>query len=370
MKSTRLWALACLLVMGGLSMASARAEDADHTKGAVFVMTNAAVDNQIAAYSRQEDGSLVAEGTYSTGGNGSGGTVDPLHSQGSLRLSHDHRLLFAVNAGSGTVSSFAVWGSTLTRLDTQSTGGSSPTAVAQSGDLLYVLNSGGNGNVSGFRIAWDGRLQPIKDSTRNLSDATTSPTSLAFSPDGQFLVVTETATNKIDVFRVYDDGKLSAITVNASSDATPFAPVFAPNGALIVGSASIFVSSYWILPNRTLSVISASLPTLGKATCWDVVTAHGRFVYTSNAGTSSISGFKIGWKGVLTALDSTVVGSNPAGATNLDIAASDNGKFLYTLNTAAGAIGIFMVDHDGNLVDLGPVTGLPASAGMNGIAAY
>jgi len=206
--------------------------------------------------------------------------------------------------------------------------------------------------------------------TRNLSDATKSPTSLAFSPDGQFLVVTETATNKIDVFRVYDDGRLSGITVNASSDATPFAPVFAPNGALIVGSASNFVSSYWILPNRTLSVISASLPTLGKATCWDVVTAHGRFVYTSNAGTSSISGFKIGWKGVLTALDSTVVGSNPAGATNLDIAASDNGKFLYTLNTAAGAIGIFMVDHDGNLVDLGPVTGLPASAGMNGIAAY
>lgn len=369
MKSTKFLILTSVLAMGGLSMTSAHAA-AEDAKGAVFVMTNAAEDNQVAAFIREEDGSLLPAGEFSTGGNGSGGTVDPLHSQGSLRLSQDHRLLFAVNAGSGTVSSFSVDGPSLTLVDTKPSGGSSPTAVAQSGDLLYVLNSGGNGNVSGLRVEEDGYLRPIKNSTRNLSATATAPTSLAFSPDRQFLVVTETATNKIDVFRVLEDGTLSGITVNASSGAVPFAPLFAPNGALIVANASNSISSYAVLPNSTLSVISASLPTLGAATCWDVITAHGRSIYTSNAGSSTISGFAIGHGGALTSIGTTVVGANPAGSTNLDIAASADGKFVYTLNTAAGAIGIFSVDHDGTLLGLGTVDGLAASAGMNGIAAY
>src|ERR1035438_3288408 len=145
MKSTKFLVLASLLVMGGLPMARAHAAETSDAKGAVFVMTNAAEDNQIAAYTRDDDGSLVPSGSYSTGGNGSGGTVDPLHSQGSLRLSADHRLLFVVNAGSGTRSSFSVDGSALTLVDTKPSGGSSPVAVAPAGDLLFVLNSGGKG---------------------------------------------------------------------------------------------------------------------------------------------------------------------------------------------------------------------------------
>jgi len=368
MKCFKSMALAALLVLGGLS--AARAVNAEENNGAVFVMTNAADNNQILAYTRGEDGSLLPGGSYSTGGNGSGGTVDPLHSQGSLRLSKDHSLLFAVNAGSGSVSSFAVEGSALMLVDTRTSGGSAPSAVAQAGDLLYVLNSGGNGNVSGFHVSEDGHLRPIKNSTRSLSDTTTRPTSLAFSPNRQFLVVTETATNIIDVFRVLQDGSLSAISVNASADAVPFAAAFAPNGALIVGSASNFASSYEVLPNGTLKPVSASLPTLGKATCWDVITANGRFVYTSNAGTASISGFAIARDGSLTPLDNTVVGANPAGSVNLDIAASANGRFLYTLNTGSGSIGIFAVDRDGALQSLTAQDGLPVASGLNGIAAY
>ena len=370
MKSTKFLVLASLLVMGGLPMARAHAAETSDAKGAVFVMTNAAEDNQIAAYTRDDDGSLVPSGSYSTGGNGSGGTVDPLHSQGSLRLSADHRLLFAVNAGSGTVSSFSVDGSALTLVDTKPSGGSSPVAVAPAGDLLYVLNSGGNGNVSGFRVSEDGRLWPIKNSTRNLSDTSTGATSLAFSPNLQFLVVTETATNKIDVFRVLGDGTLSGISVNASADAVPFAAAFAPDGALIVAAASNHLSSYEVLHNQTLNVVSASLPTLGAATCWDVITANGRLIYTSNAGSSSISGFEIGRGGALTPIGATVAGTNPAGSTNLDIAAGARGKFLYTLNTGTGSIGIFSVDRDGALMGLGAVDGLPVAAGMNGIAAF
>lgn len=81
--------------------------------GAVFVMTNGAVKNQIVTYSRNANGWLQPGQTFSTGGRGSGGVTDPLASQGALTLSHDHSLLFAVNAGSGNVSVFQVSGSIL-----------------------------------------------------------------------------------------------------------------------------------------------------------------------------------------------------------------------------------------------------------------
>ncbi len=368
MKSNRLLLVVCLLT-GSLAMMPAHAAAEEH-EGAVFIMTNAATGNEIKAYTRREDGSLQWAADYATGGNGSGGTVDPLHSQGSLTLSEDHRRLFAVNAASGTVSSFAVEGTSLTLDGTEASGGSSPTALAQWGDLLYVLNAGGNGNVSGFRISGDGHLHSIANSTRGLSDTATSPTSLAFSPNGRFLVVTETATNKIDVFRVYPNGSLSSIVANASAGATPFAARFAPDGALIVGNASNSISSYRLDWDQSLDVISNAIPTLGMATCWDVVVRNGRMVYTSNAGSANISGFTIGRDGSLSAIQNTVVGTNPAGSTNLDIAAAANGSFVYTLNAGAGAIGIFSVESDGALLRIGEVSGLPAASGLNGIAAF
>jgi 6-phosphogluconolactonase (cycloisomerase 2 family) len=193
---------------------------------------------------------------------------------------------------------------------------------------------------------------------------------LAFSPNGRFLVVTETATNNIDVFPVEGNGELGAITVNASAGATSFAAVFAPNGALIVANASNTISSYEVQRNGKLSVISSELATNGQATCWDVITPNGRFVYTANAGTSNLSGFAIGRNGTLSALGNTIVASNPAGSSNIDIATSADGHFLYTLNAGTGAIGVFAVDRDGDLRSLVAVGVLPASSGLNGIAAF
>ena len=216
-------------------LAPHRAAAQDERGGAVFAMTNAASNNQINAYTRREDGSLEFSAAFPTGGNGSGGTVDPLHSQGSLTLSADHRLLFAVNAGSGTLSSFAVRGAQLSLIDTVSTGGSLPTSVTQARDLVYVLNAGGNGSVSGFHILPNGHLLPIPNSTNYLNGSASGPTDVVLSPNGQFLIVIESATNKIDVFRVFPNGTLSNPVVTDSAGATPFAAVFAPGGTLIVG---------------------------------------------------------------------------------------------------------------------------------------
>jgi 6-phosphogluconolactonase (cycloisomerase 2 family) len=341
---------------------------------AVFVMTNDADRNEVIAYERSDNGTLHSPHKYSTGGRGSGGNVDPLGSQGSLALSDDGSYLFAANAGSGSVSVFRVFNSHLLLTDRVPSGGSEPNAVAQHGKLVYVLNTAGSSSVVGFRLQ-GGKLLRIPNSQRFLSGNFVNSASVAFSADGRHLVVTERATNSIDVFRVQADGQLSPITVNPAVGAGTFAAIFAPNGALLVsetggsGPNSSTISSYSIMVDGKLAPISATVPTLGAANCWNVVTPNGRFVYASNAGTSSISGFEIAKNGALTPLPGTVVGINPQGSTNLDIAVSADGAYLYSLNARSGAIGIFQIETDGRLTNFGTLEGLPAAAGLNGIAA-
>jgi len=363
-------------VVAAIAQSAQAANDFDsfgNAQHAVFVMTNDADANAVIAYERTPYGTLRSPHRYETGGRGSGGTVDPLGSQGSLTLSEDGSLLFAANAGSGTVSVFRVFGTRLALLDRANSGGSEPNAVAQHGKVVYVLNTAASSSVVGFRL-FDGRLVRIPDSQRFLSGNFVNSASLAFTPDGRFLVVTERTTNSIDVFRVQLDGRLSAITVNPSAGPGAFSAVIAPNGAVIVaetgtGGATSATSSYTIGADATLLPVSVSLPTFGAANCWNVVTPDGRFVYTSNAGTGSIAGFEIGAGGALRPIGSTIVGVNPAGSVNLDITISADGRFLYSLNAGTGAIGMFSIVSDGSLVNLGALGGLPAAAGLNGIAA-
>lgn len=339
--------------------------------GAVFVMTNDATANKVVAFSRSIDGSLIEQGRFSTGGRGSGGTIDPLHSQGSLVLSADNSTLMAVNAGSGDLSLFRVHGAHLDLAQVVSSGGASPVATATRAGLVYVLNAGPTASVVAFRRQADGTLSQIAGSATSLSSADAAPSGLAISPDGQFLAVTERNTNEIDVFHINSDGTLGPIVSTPSSGAGPFSIEFAPTGALLVTEANnSSLSSYALQANGALTTIAASVPTAGAAPCWHVLTPDGRHVYIDNAGSSTVAGFAIAPNGGLTPTGATVVGSLPDGSTDLDVAVTQNGKFLYTLNAGTGTVGIFSIQRDGSLVGLGTAGQLAAAAGENGIAAF
>jgi 6-phosphogluconolactonase (cycloisomerase 2 family) len=347
----------------------------DHAAHAVFVMTNNADANQVVAFQRDPDGTLHNPQSYGTDGRGSGGTVDPLASQGSLTLSTDGAWLFAVNAGSGSVSVFRVNGAKLELTDRVATEGSEPNSVAQFGSLVYVLNTAASSGVVGFRFN-NGKLVRIPDSLRFLSGNAVASGSVAFSPDGRLLIVTEKATNNLDVFKVQSDGSLSQATITKSVGPGAFSAVFTRNDVAVVsetgagGPNSSAISSYSVQSDGTLTPISSSVPTLGSANCWNVVTPDGRFVYVSNAGSGSVSGFAIGSAGTLTPLPGTVLAINPTGSSNIDITVSLDGKFLYTLNAGTGAVGVFAIQPtNGTLTDLGADGSLPAAAGLNGIAA-
>jgi 6-phosphogluconolactonase (cycloisomerase 2 family) len=362
----------CTLLLTLLSLAlvfpiCSNAQNSRST-GALFAMTNGADHNDIIAFERSSNGWLTPAHRFATGGRGSGGTADPLQSQGSLILTQNHEFLLAANAGSGDISVFRISGTMLQLTDKEPCGGSEPVAIAQYGHLVYVVNAGGNSNVVGFRLNANGQLSQIPGSTAYLSTSNSGPGSVVFGPGGQQLLVTEKVTNLIDVFSVQEDGTLGPIVTNASAGTGAFALSFAPNGTALVSQAPGALSSYAVQSNGTLLTISASVPTLGAATCWQAVTPDGRFVYTSNAGTSTISGFTIGMNGTLTALPGTVVATLPDGSTNLDMAMSVDGKFLYTLDSGTGKVSIFSIGSDGTLDSLGEVGGLPVNAGVNGLA--
>ena len=370
--------LAALVASVSYSVRSEAQFEHENQAGGVFVMNNSATRNEVIAFTRAKDGSLQQAGTFATGGRGTGGVTDPLESQGSLTLSSDHSLLFAVNGGSSEISVFQVHRSHLELVDRQPTGGAEPNAVAQHGGLVYVLNVGGSSNVVGFTVSANGHLSPIPNSISFLTTNNSEGASLSFSPNGQFLVVTERATNHIDVFQVQADGTLAPIVVNTDSQPGAFSVTFAPNGAALVsetgpagGSDASTISSYSILADGTISPISAGVATLGNANCWNAATPNGLWVYVSNAASATISGFHIGADGSLTPIGATVLGINPTGAGNLDIAVTADSQFLYSLNSGNGTIGVFAIDQQGGaLTNLSEDPVISSKAGFNGIAAF
>lgn len=363
-----------LAIVAGLATRSNAQQQA--LAGAVFVMTNSPANNEIVMYTRNVDGSLGIGRSFATGGRGSGGVTDPLASQGSLTLSQDRSFLFAVNAGSGDISVFRVQKNSIALVDITPCGGSEPVAIAQHGNFVYVVNAGGTSSVVGFHFDENGKLKQIPHSIAFLTAPSSGPGSVAFSRDGQVLLVTEKATNTIDAFAVHGDGTLGPIKSNSAAGPGTFAVLFASNGAALVaetgpsgGHNASAISSYAVLGDLSLSPISTSVPTLGAATCWTAITPDGRFVYTSNSASATISGFAIGATGELTPLGGTILATLAHGSANLDVAISADGKFLYSLDSGTGAVSIFGIGEDGFLTALGEVTNLRASSGLNGIAA-
>lgn len=341
----------------------------------VFVMTNDTVKNEVLAYDRLVDGTLNLKQRLPTGGRGSGGTTDPLQSQGSLTLSGDHNLLFAINSGSGTISSFHLLGGLPILVDQEPTGGSEPVAVAEHNGNVYVLNAGGNGAIVVFRADNSGRLHEVANSTVHLTATHSGGSSISVSPDGRTLAVIEKVPNNIDTFPINPDGTLGTVVVNHSLAPGVFSGVFTLSGKFVVsenqpdGTDVSSISSYTINGDGTITAISQSIPTRGDGNCWNVLTPNGAYVYADNSGTSTVAGFSVAQNGTLTPIAGTIVGFRPSGTTNLDMAVSSDGKFIYTINSGAGSVSIFEINSDGTLQDLGEIDGLPKTVGFNGIAA-
>src|SRR5436190_20320295 len=137
--------LLAALMVAATAMASA----ADNSPGAVYTLTNSPTGNAVVAFDRSVDGTLALQGTFATGGTGTGAG---LGSQGAVVLSHDNRQLVAVNAGSNSVSLFSVRPDGVELEATVPSGGIRPISATLHGKSLYVLNAGGAGQERPLRV--------------------------------------------------------------------------------------------------------------------------------------------------------------------------------------------------------------------------
>lgn len=357
-----------------LTDSATEVEAAGHNdKGLVFVATNATDPvrgNEIVMYRRGANGALTVTGRFPTGGQG---LDSGLGSQDSLILSKNGRWLFAVNAGSNEISVFAVYPTGLALTDKVASGGVRPTSLTVRKNLLYVLNAGDPGNITGFKLDGDGKLTPLADSTRFLSNngagAAPAPAQVSFSPDGDNLIVTERATNLIDLYKVNRRGLATGPVAQASAGMTPFGFAFAEDETLVVseafgGAANASAVSSYRLDDDQLQLVSASVPTGETAACWIVISKDGKFAYSTNAGSESVSGYRVDDDGHLTLFNGRA-GETGVGTGPTDASKSRNGRFVYVLSPRSQTVIGFETHDDGSLVSIGSFGGLqPNAAGI------
>jgi 6-phosphogluconolactonase (cycloisomerase 2 family) len=347
--------------------------------GHAYINDNTTPGNTIAAFDRHADGTLtpVAGSPFSTGGGGSGASIG---SQGAVQLSSDGRYLLAVDPGSNQVSVLRVaFDGSLTPVPNGvvSSGGIEPVSIAVHDDLVYVANAGSGGsNYTGFRLHNDGQLSPLAHSTFPLPDGS-QPGDVLFDPTGTHLVGTRVGTSLIDSFGITADGRLAPAAGSpvAAQGPGPFGSEFSPtNPARLYvsnahgGTDNGTVSSFHVSSSGKLDSIGASpFPDHQTAPCWIEISHDGRYLFTVNTASASISRYAIGGSGQLRLLGSTLM----RGGTSLspfDARLNPQGNMLFVVDSEAAAVSAFAV-NGGHLAEVrSSPTALPAGAAPFGIA--
>ncbi|MFE7899446.1 lactonase family protein [Streptomyces sp. NPDC057424] len=354
---------------------------ADH---AVFVQGNELDGNTIHVFARDDNGKLSPSGTFATGGRGGDqvdAPTDSLASQGSLVYDDASGMLLAVNAGSGTVTSFRVEGQQLKDRRVVDSGGEFPASIAVHGRVAYVMNAGGEGSVQGFRITGKG-LKPLKGSHRSLgldNEDTprfdTSPGEVEFAPDGRSLIVTTKGNNTVEVFPMKPNG-LPAVAepvVNKSAGGVPFAISFDRTGKrmLVAEAEKSTVTTYQVKHDGKLKVLQQPLANGQEVLCW--LERAGDYFYGANTGNSTVTGYRMDKRGKLALTNEVGIATPPSADSQgvIDLAVTEDEKFVYVQNAVSGTVDGFRVEANGSLTKVTTAEGLPAfdESGMEGIAA-
>jgi 6-phosphogluconolactonase len=362
-----------------LSCILAHSED-NLSERRVYVLTNKAEGNTVVVLHRAADGTLSRAQEVATGGLGSGpillpppiGGPNPLDSQDALIATPDHRFLLAVNAGSNELSVLAVTPDGLSLIDKAASGGEFPVSVAIHHDLVYVLNSHGNPNITGFILDRAGKLHRVADSTRSAGVPGSAPAQVAFSPDGDLLIVTERLANLIDLFRMTDEGLPGAHVQLPSNNHTPFGVSFGHDHIVAVTETNELVpripvkngasvSSYRITDDDLLEPVSIGVPDHQSAACWIRITPNARFAYVSNTGSGTLSSFLVSPHGELTLYQVIAADTGGPKSVPIDLSITPNGKFLYVLSSLIGTVQGYRIEHDGSLTSISSTGGFPIS---------
>ena len=369
----------------------------------VYVLSNLGTGNTVLVYDRAEDGVLTFLQEVSTGGFGSGpgelppplppfpGPI-PLDSQDALIKTEDGRFLIAVNAGSNDLSVLEITSEGLRLADKVPSEGTFPVSVTEHAGLVYVANAGQTPDqfpgafpsIAGFHLDSDGKLHPIPDSRRIAGSANASAADIVFSPDGRVLVMTELNGNMVDVFRMGEDGRPIDETRMPANNRTPFGAQFTRGNILMIVETNdtsrrlaidkgTSASSYRVTSDGQLEPISKAVPSGETAACWIRFTPDGQFAFSVNAGSGSISTYRLSAEGELSLVSAITVDTGGPFSLPIDADITADGKFLYVAAALDGLNGVprlplplhvgnmqvYRVGSNGSLTLVSKTTGVP-----------
>jgi len=376
--------------------------------GAVYTETNDQAANKVVKFARKANGRLVKRQAVATGGKGSAQSVGcgpgcPILDS-NYAVVNDGRLVFAVNAGSDSVTSFRETRKGLKRVNTVASGGDMPEGLAIHDGLLYALNvnttnsNGTTGNIYGLRYTATGRLSPIAGSSQPLANfsppegtpgGAATARSIEFKPNGKVIVVTGLAAGMgagaIDTFVVPPNGVAKAVKAYPSSDGFPFGSGFNSDDTLAVtnlhnpapGTIGT-VSTYTVSNSGKVTAID-TITSGGELPCWVAITGNDKFAFAVNTGAgapTTVARFKLLASGNLNSAGVTPERPNEFART--DTVLSRDSKYLYVLSPQVapptGAppshIDEYKVTATGGLVFIGQTpAGANLGVGVTGLAA-
>ncbi len=382
-----------------------------------FIVSNKADANTIYKFSSETNGQYAMAGEYKTGGTGTGDLEipalqkdatnplangdDPLISAYSISASQDGKNIVVVNPGNATISLMKRGeNDEISTVNTAPATDLFPISVAMHADHVVVASVGDSnmkGSLGLFKII-NGRLVSTQDNRRDLQ---ARPSTVKFSSDGRFVIVSELVTGKIKTFALNNgrlsnepvsvidspktDGRFHAIPVGfdlkPSADGGDIivmseARFLTPEYTLREGDGSVVqsplyswqtgsLSTYKLAQNGSLSLVSGDVLTGTAveggelANCWVVLSPDGKTLWAANALSSSISSFDIADNGVATLKNATAYKDESETLFFGDLNVSADGKTLYQLVGNQGQAAIFDIQSNGDLTLRQTVSGMP-----------
>lgn len=409
--SLKYWTI-CLALSLDLPSAIAAAD-----QDRFYVVSNKSDGNTVVGFQSNDTGSFTTIGEFATGGNGTGDLEipalkkdeshpllngdDPLISAEAIASVHDGQMAVVVNPGDGTVSLMSVENDGQLRfINKVNASDKFPVSLASFGDFVASASVGAdnsNGSLTLFKIEKD-QLMAVEGARRDLK---ARPSTIAFSSDGEHVIVNELVTGKIKVYAV-ENGTLSAEPVSQidsprdSKDRFQAIPVgfvvrgdggddiivmsearfLTPDFGLRAGNGEVTlsplyswqtssVSTYRLTDDGHISLVSGDVLTGGSveggeiANCWVVLSPDGKTLWAANALSSSISSFRIRENGTAAILNQHAYKHPNQTLFFGDINVNAAGDKLYQAIGNRGEVMIFDIKASGNLVPVQTVSGLP-----------
>jgi hypothetical protein len=361
-----------------------------NTSGWVYINANDATPNKnaVVAIPYGADGKPESGGarSYLTGGTGTPLVLPLPNSVGTtagdhqVLLSTDNKLLFAVNQGSNSIAVFHVDSSTgaLTPVAGSPfySGGLAPIGLGFAGHTLVVANHGiiapfnplgssppGPSSLISFEVSEDGALKQISATAphpNGLIDATISPSGNEIVTSGFYPELVPKATfptfgpQLIRSVQLSSSGKLaeaSTLSFPASFTAglhlppfippalypLPFGVAFNPDAskpfvyvaATVAGKVAVYNYSNPAALSLVSNVANPGPGGAATAACWFAISKNGKFLYSSDSVTQTLTTFAISPDGsTLTNLGLTPLKST---GTSDALAFAPTGRWLYVI---------------------------------------